>query len=93
MTNGEGRLKILHIYVASLMDISLKDFIFWQFYLNNQPLNANSVWPDGWIIFPYLAIYINENLPNDIQNLPSVIQNLPNDIQNLPKLVQKNAKH
>ena len=28
------------------------------------------MWPDGWIIFQYLTIYINENLPNYIQNLP-----------------------
>ena len=37
------------------------------------------MWPDGWIIFQYLAIYINENLPNDIQNVT--------------KSTQKNAKH
>ena len=37
------------------------------------------MWPDGLIIFQYLAIYIYENLHNEIQNSP--------------KSIQKNAKH
>ena len=30
----------------------------------------------GQIIFQHLAIYISENLPNGIQNLPKLVQNI-----------------
>ena len=36
------------------------------------------MWPDGLIIFQNFAIYINENLPNGIQNLPKSVRDFPN---------------
>ena len=38
----------------------MKKFIFFDF-------DSSSVWPDGKIIFQYLAIYNNEHLPNSIK--------------------------
>ena len=36
---------------------------------------SGSVWPDGKIIFQYLATHSNENLPNTIKFLPKEFQN------------------
>ena len=37
-----------------------------------------AVWPDGYIIFKYMAISINENLPNSKTFCQSKIKILPN---------------
>ena len=34
----------------------------------------SAVWPDGQILDPYLTIYNNEILPNDIKHLPKYVQ-------------------
>ena len=31
---------------------------------------SSPVWPDGKVVYHFLAMYDNENLPNTIKNLP-----------------------
>ena len=46
---------------SSLMD---RNFVDWTGF------SSDAVWPEGQIIWNYLAIYKNENLPNSITVLP-----------------------
>ena len=36
-------------------------------------IDSWAVWPDGYIIFRYLAISNNENKPNNVPNLPKKV--------------------
>ena len=60
-------MKKLFVFSQSFIpsQFRLKFIFFLRFYLNDKPRETiSSVWPDGVIIFQYLAISNNENVPD-----------------------------